>query len=77
MILLGLHVLWFLFLFGVALCFAGWLIFVWSVRTGQYSNPDEVADRMLEAELGYRVSGTGSGTSSPTSAADESEEDEA
>ena len=47
---LALSVLWFLFLIAVVLGIAAWLVFLWSVRSGQFADTEETAARMLELE---------------------------
>ena len=47
---LALSVLWFLFLIAVVLGFAAWMVFLWSVRSGQFTHTEETAARMLELE---------------------------
>jgi len=47
---LALGVLWFLFLIAVVLGIAAWLVFLWSVRSGQMKDAEETAARMLELD---------------------------
>lgn len=47
---LALSVLWFLFLIAVVLGIAAWLVFLWSVRSGQFKDAEETAARMLELD---------------------------
>jgi cbb3-type cytochrome oxidase maturation protein len=41
---------WFLFVLAVLLGIAAWMVFVWSVKTGQLDDADATAARMLELE---------------------------
>ena len=47
---LALGLTWFLFALALLLGLTAWLVFVWSVRTGQFDDPDGTAQRMLELE---------------------------
>lgn len=47
---LALSVLWFLFLIAVVLGIAAWMVFLWSVRSGQFTDAEETAARMLELD---------------------------
>jgi cbb3-type cytochrome oxidase maturation protein len=38
------------FLFCLALGLAAWVVLLWGIRSGQFRNSDDVADRMLELE---------------------------
>lgn len=46
---------WFLFLLCLIMGLAAWLVFWWSVRTGQFQQADEAAAEMLELD---RLDGT-------------------
>ena len=41
---------WFLFALTVVLGFTAWMVFVWSVRSGQFKDTEATAQRMLELE---------------------------
>ena len=47
---LALSVIWFLFLIAVVLGIAAWMVFLWSVRTGQFTDTEKTAARMLELD---------------------------
>ena len=47
---LAVSVLWFLFLIAVVLGVGAWMVFLWSVRSGQFTDSEETAARMLELE---------------------------
>ena len=47
---LALSVLWFLFLIAVVLGIGAWMVFLWSVRSGQFTDAEETAARMLELD---------------------------
>lgn len=47
---LALSVTWFIFLLCLIMGVAAWMIFWWSIRTGQFLNADDVADLMLELD---------------------------
>lgn len=47
---LAVDVLWFLFLIAVVLGIAAWLVFLWSVRSGQLEDTEQTAARMLELD---------------------------
>lgn len=46
---------WFLFLLCLIMGLAAWLVFWWSVRTGQFQEADQAAAEMLELD---RLDGT-------------------
>ena len=50
MIVLALTLSWFLFLVCLGMGVAAWMLFVWSVRSGQFENTEDTAQRMLEMD---------------------------
>ena len=61
MTILALSVAWFLFGLALLMGTTAWLVFLWSVRTGQFEDTEGTAQRMLEIELDDRRP-AGSGT---------------
>jgi cbb3-type cytochrome oxidase maturation protein len=49
-IVLALDLSWFLFLVCLAMGLGAWMLFVWSVRSGQFKDTEETAQRMLEMD---------------------------
>jgi cbb3-type cytochrome oxidase maturation protein len=45
----------FAFLLVLILGLAAWLLLFWGIRSGQFRNSDDVADRMLELERNERA----------------------
>ena len=41
---------WYLFFLCIAIALAGWMVFIWAVRTGQFKDPEETAERMLDLD---------------------------
>jgi cbb3-type cytochrome oxidase maturation protein len=48
---LAIGVTWFLFAVTVLMGLTAWLIFWWSVRSGQFRDAEDTAQRMLDHEL--------------------------
>jgi cbb3-type cytochrome oxidase maturation protein len=56
----------FLILISLALGVAAWLAFLWSVRSGQYDDPEGPKYRMLEEDDGEAPADPGSTRSGPS-----------
>lgn len=48
-----------LILLSLALGVAAWLFFIWTVKTGQYDDPEGAKYRMLEDDEGERAAAAG------------------
>lgn len=48
MIPLAMSVLWWIFLVCLLMGLGFWMLFAWSIRSGHFDDPDQVADEMLE-----------------------------
>ena len=50
MVPLAVSVIWWIFALCLLMGLAAWLVFAWSIRTGQFDDPDAVAEAMLEQD---------------------------
>ena len=49
-ILAALDETWYLFFLTVAIAMTAWMVFIWAVRSGQFKNTEETAERMIELD---------------------------
>lgn len=66
MLPIAMSVLWWIFLVCLVMGLCFWMLFAWSIRSGQFDDPDRVAEEMLEHDRDEYApaepSATGSGT---------------
>ena len=41
---------WYLFFLCMSIALTAWMVFIWAVRTGQFKDTEETAERMLELD---------------------------
>jgi cbb3-type cytochrome oxidase maturation protein len=41
---------WVAYVIGLAVSMAAWFVFLWAIRDGQFQEPEQTAQRMLETD---------------------------